>query len=428
MIDQITLINFAMGIAGMMLSSLGLILSIVFRPIERWTRSYFIATFFIMLICTVAITLDYYAAINQYTSLLKPLIFVESLTSSMLMPLLTVYMLKLCRESGRKSPLLFMVIGLWVVYLALLVYTQYTTVIYSVSADGVYSRGPLYPLLLVPPVAILLLNLAGLFQRRKKLPAKQRLALFVYMAAPLVSIIIQMFFYYGLLLASFGAIVGAYVMFIFIVSEQTDMAVRQAHENAEKEFGLKVLQMRPHFIYNVMTSIYYLVDTDPEAAKDAIRGFSKYLHRNFTAVVKTENVPFQEELAHTQAYLAVEKTRFGDRLDVSFDTPDTMFSLPPLTLESIVENAVKHGMDPDLDALHILIRTRSGEGGHEITVINDGTDFNLADLDGDGVGLKNVSERLARMCGGTLRIAPQLGGGAVVTLWIPHRAGNSQTR
>ena len=418
MIDWTTLVNFAMAMVGMVLTSLGLVMAIICRPIERRTRGYFIANFANLLICTSAMAVDYYAGIYHHVALIKPLIFIESLTSSLLMPMLTVYMLRLCGESWRKSPLFIAVVVLWAAYFALLVYTQFTTVIYSVSADGVYSRGPLYPLLLVPPAAIMLLNLIGLFRRRKKMTAKQRQAMLIYMAAPLVGIILQMFFY-GLLLVAFGAIIGAYMMFVFILSEQTDRAIRQVRENAEKEFGLKVLQMRPHFIYNVMTSIYYLVDTDPQAAKDAIRNFSKYLHQNFSAVVKTEKVPFEEELAHTQAYLAIEKTRFGDRLEISYDTPDTIFSLPPLTLEPIVENAVKHGMNPDCDPLHILIRTQAVENGHEITVINDGAELKLSEPNPDGVSLKNVRERLEIMCGGTLHIMPRDGGGAIVTLWIP---------
>ena len=108
---------------------------------------------------------------------------------------------------------------------------------------------------------------------------------------------------------------------------------------------------------------------------------------------------------------------------MTYDLADTVFSLPPLTLEPIVENAVKHGMDPDLDTLHILIRTRAAGNGHEITVINNGAALDLAESDGEGVGLKNVSDRLARMCGGTLRITPRDGGGAMVTLWIPQGEG-----
>ena len=417
MTDWTTILNFAIAASGLVLSSLGLILSIACRPIERWTRSYFIATFFIMFVCTLATAIDYYALIYRHAALIKPLIFIESITSALMMPLLSVYMLKLSGESWRKSPLFAAVMTLLTAYFVLLIYTQFSTAIYTVS-DGVYSRGPLYPLLLVPPAAILVLNLFGLFRRRNRFSKRQQQALLVYMAAPLASIVIQMFSY-GVLLVSLGTLVGAYVMFIFILAEQTDIAVRQARENAEKEFGLKVLQMRPHFIYNAMTGIYYLVDTDPEAAKGAIRDFSQYLHRNFSAVVKTENVPFEEELAHTRAYLAIEKTRFGERLDVRYDTPETAFSLPPLTVEPIVENAVKHGMDPDLDALHILIRTRSLADAWEITVINDGAEFDLSESDGEGVGLKNVSDRLRIMCGGTLTITPLEGGGADVTLRIP---------
>ena len=423
MTDWLSLVNFGTGAAGLVLTSLGLILAIFCRPIERWTRSYFIATFFLMVVCTAAVTADYAALLLQRPGLIEPMIFVESLSSSLLMPLLTVYILGLCGESWRKSPLFFAVAGLWAAYFALLVYTQFSDVIYSVSADGVYSRGPLYPVLLAAPAASMLLNLIGLIRRRKKLTVRQRRALFVYIGAPLAAIVLQMFFY-GLLLVSFGAIIGAYVMFVFILSELTALAVRRTRESAEKEFGLKVLQMRPHFIYNAMTSIYYMVDTDPQAAKQAIREFSKYLHQNFSAVVRTENVPFEEELAHTQAYLAVEKARFTERLDVAYDLADTAFSLPPLTLEPIVENAVKHGMDPDLDTMHILIRTRAVGNGHEVTVINDGAALELAESDGEGIGLKNVSDRLARMCGGALRITPRDGGGAAVTLWIPQGEGS----
>ena len=418
MMDWMSLANLCMGAAGLALTSLGLILAIVCRPVAHWTRSYFIVTFALMIVCTAAITADYAALLFHCGGLIKPMIFVESLSASLLMPLLTAYLLGLCREKWRESPLFFAVAGLWTVFFGLLVYTQFSTAIYSLDAEGVYSRGPLYPLLLVSPALIMLLNLLGLLRRRDKLTVRQRRALFVYILAPLAAIVLQMLFY-GLLLVAFGAIIGAYVMFVSILSEQTAIAVRRTRESAEKEFGLKVLQMRPHFIYNAMTSIYYLVDTDPEAAKSAIRDFSRYLHQNFSAVVRTENVPFEEELAHTQAYLAIEKTRFGDRLDVACDLADTVFSLPPLTLEPIVENAVKHGMDPDLETMHILIRTRAVENGHEVTVINDGAALELAESDGEGVGLKNVSDRLAQMCGGSLSITPRDGGGAVVTMRIP---------
>ena len=421
MIYWMNLVNFAMSVAGLVLTSLGLLLAVTYQPMERWTRNYFITNFIILIIYTSLLVVDYFCFINDYSYMQELFVFAESLFSSLLMPLLTVYMLRLCREKLSASPLFFVNGILWTLYFALLVYTQFTTVIYSIEPDGDYRRGPLYPLLLVPPAAIMILNLAGLWHRKQKLNKRQYHAMLSYITIPLVSMLIQMFTY-GLLLVAYGTITGALIMFMFILSEQTDMVVSQVRENARKEFNLKVLQMRPHFIYNTMTSIYYLVDTDPQKAKKAIRDFSRYLHQNFNAVVKTELIPFTEELTHTKAYLAVEHARFGNRLEVTYDIPHTSFHLPPLTLEPIVENAVKHGMDPDSGPLHILIRTRTLENGSEVTVENNGTDFIQGESDNFNVGLNSVSERLSLMCGGTLNIMPHSGGGTVVTLTIPGSA------
>jgi len=423
MISRLMLANISMGVAGLMLAALGLMLSFACRPVERWTRSFFIANFTVLVIYCVALLVDLYATVHRDASLLRPSIFAHSLTSSLLLPMLTVYMLKLCGEERRVSPLYIATLSLWGAYLLLLVYTQFSTVIYSVGADGIYRRGPLYPLLLVPPAAIMVLNLAGLWRRRAKLFGRQRLAMLIYLAVPLAAMLIQMFFF-GLNMVAIGSILGSLAMFLFILSEQLDLAVRRAEEDSRKDFSLKVLQMRPHFIYNAMTSIYYLMDTDREKAKAALLDFSKYLHQNFNAVVKTEQIPFEEELRHTKAYLAVEQARFGERLEVTFDTPHTVFHLPPLTLEPIVENAVKHGMDPECDPLRIVIRTRATEDGSALSVENNGADFIPENPDGSQVGLNSVRERLKHMCGGTLTILPRQGGGTVVHLWIPWGDGD----
>ena len=178
--------------------------------------------------------------------------------------------------------------------------------------------------------------------------------------------------------------------------------------------------MRPHFIYNAMTSIYYITEENPQKGLKVIRDFTVYLRKVFNSVTKREPIPFEEELEHTRAYLSVEQARFEDKLAVTFDTPHTDFRLPPLTLQPIVENAVKHGMDPEIDRMSVVIRTRSLDGGSEIVVENDGTDFIPITDGAEGVGLGSTRDRVARMCGGRRDIAPRDGGGAVVTLWIPE--------
>lgn len=149
--------------------------------------------------------------------------------------------------------------------------------------------------------------------------------------------------------------------------------------------------------------------------------FTSYLRRNFTAIASEKTIPFTEELEHTRAYLAVEQAQFEDNLFVDYDTPHTRFFLPPLTLQPVVENAVKHGMDPDSDPLHISIRTRETASGSEIVVENTGLEFESAQNNEPHIALDNIRERLETMCGGTLEIIPRDAGGTLVRIRVPEK-------
>ena len=422
MSDLLSIINLSVGIAGLMLTVLGLLVAVVYRPIDRATRRWFIWFFAPLIVYTASIVFEQLTDYMANPQLMMRLgIFLESLSSSMLMPVLTTYLLYLCGESWRTSRLFKAALAMWGVYVVLLVYTQFSTTIYTIDAAGVYSRGPLYPLLLIPPALIMALNLWGVWRRWVWLTPKQRAALMVYLLVPLVSMVIQMFFY-GLLTIAVGTVVAALVMFVFLLSDQQELFIRQTEENARKEFDIRILQMRPHFIYNAMTSIYYITEENPEKGLKVIRDFTIYLRKVFNSVTRREPIPFEEELEHTRAYLAVEQARFEDKLNVTFDTPHTDFRLPPLTLQPIVENAVKHGMDPEIERMNIVVHTRAADGGSEIVVENDGAEFlPLADTE-EGVGLGSIRTRVERMCGGRLEIAPRDGGGAVVTLFVPDGA------
>ena len=106
-------------------------------------------------------------------------------------------------------------------------------------------------------------------------------------------------------------------------------------------------------------------------------------------------------------------------LVVDYDTPFTNFRLPPLTLQPIVENAVKHGMDPYSGSLSISIRTRRTDSGTEIIVEDNGRGFDPDENSDSGIALQNIRQRLEIMCGGSLAITSADGGGTVVTVTIP---------
>ena len=179
---------------------------------------------------------------------------------------------------------------------------------------------------------------------------------------------------------------------------------KREEELRDEKLRAMMSQMRPHFIYNTLASIYELCREDPTQAMQVIDDFTAYLQSNFNAITATELIPFSEELRHTMAYLAVETALHGDDFSVEYDLETVAFRLPPLTLQPLVENAVKHGFGPGCRSVHIVVRTRAVPEGIQILVENDGAPYDPpADREKRG-GLWNVRERLELMCGGSVEI------------------------
>lgn len=417
MMSGIDLANFAIVVGGFVISVLGLLLAIFLRQTDRESRGFFLLFFLLLVGYTSSATICELAG----TALLSQIsLFTNSLFSSLLIPPFTLYLLRCVGKNWKRSRLFYAVISLWAVYFVLLVVTQFTTWIYYYTPDNVYHRGPWYPLLLIPPILLMVVNLIGVYRNRAALTHRQRFAFSLYIAIPLVCMVIQMRFY-GLLLIVLGTSVAVLFMFVFLLIDQVERSIRQIAENARQKASIDVLQMRPHFICNTMMSIYYLIAQDAGKAQRVTLDFTTYLRNNFTALAKEETIPFTEELEHTRAYLAVEKVRHEDKLFVELDTPCTMFRVPPLTLQPIVENAVLHGVSPDLEPLYLTVLTRETESGSEIIVEDTGPGYAPADDNEPHIALENIRERLEMMCGGTVEITSREAGGTKVTIWVPQR-------
>ena len=169
-----------------------------------------------------------------------------------------------------------------------------------------------------------------------------------------------------------------------------------------------------------MTSIYYLCEQDAKKAQQVTLDFTTYLRKNFNAITDTEPIPFIEELEHTRAYLAVVKAQFEDNLVVTFDTPNTSFRLPPLTLQPLVENAVKYGMDPDSsEPLCVSVKTEKTNTCNIIIVADNGPGISQDNNNEPHLALNNIRERLS-VIGATLTITPIENSGTRVTIFLPN--------
>ena len=417
MSNWITVVNFSIPVAGLMIVLYGLVVTLASRYSDKSTRR-FMLLLFVVLALFLGSNIVRMAA-EQFIGnwlVTSSAIFFEILFASLLLPLLALYMTIRCGETSR-SAAMYIVDILWIGFFALLTYAQMNKSFYTVSRDNVFHRGPLYTVLMVPPVLIMVVILIALIRRRSKLTKRQYNAFLAYITIPIISIGLQMFDY-GINFIVLGATLATGLLLIMLLTDQAEQAARQQQKIADQQAGLMVLQMRPHFIYNTMMSIYYLCMEDPKRAQNVILDFSQYLRKNFTAISKEEPIPFEEELEHARAYLAVEQVRFEDKLFVEYDTPYTDFSLPPLTLQPLVENSVKHGVDPELDPLTIYISTEKTDTGYDVIVADTGPGFGSSDSTaGNRVALSNIRERLERY-GGDLSISDREGGGSVVTLHI----------
>lgn len=201
-------------------------------------------------------------------------------------------------------------------------------------------------------------------------------------------------------------------------------AEKQAMEKKLQESHISIMlsQIQPHFLYNTLNSIYHLCETNPMRARSMVNSFSEYLRNNLSSLEEAKLISFETELSHINTYLDIERVRFEDTLEIEYDIKCTDFYLPVLTVQPIVENAVKHGTSKKRGGGRVIISTDADKDFYIIKVSDTGCGFDPAKPKNDGkrhVGIENVRQRLANMCDGSLTIESEIGVGTVATVKIP---------
>ena len=229
------------------------------------------------------------------------------------------------------------------------------------------------------------------------------------------------FFNYGL------AVTMAYQIVRLILDLRTQYKEAIRFQQMQKELyeakvSVMVSQIQPHFMYNALTSIAMMCTINPETAQEATVIFADYLRGNMDSLKQTAPVPFETELKHLEKYLYVEKLRFADLLNIEYDIQTTDFKLPLLSIQPLVENAVKHGVGMAEDGGTVKISTRETENAYEVIVEDDGVGFDVNEKKDDGrshVGMENTKKRLHDMCGGEVVITSEIGKGTKARVILP---------
>ena len=224
---------------------------------------------------------------------------------------------------------------------------------------------------------------------------------------------------------TFVILLTAHLLYAVAAAWEENQLAFKRTQRLEKELedsriAIMLSQIKPHFLYNVLNSIYHLCCKSPETAQEAVSTFAEYLRNNMLSIERTEPIHFREEYQHIQTYLSLEQIRFGDEVNVVYDVKTVNFRLPPLTVQPLVENAVKHGLTKRRGGGTVTVSTRETDTNFVITVADTGRGFDPEHYMDDGlphIGIRNVRQRLQSMMGGTLNItsSPE-GTTAIVTL------------
>lgn len=204
------------------------------------------------------------------------------------------------------------------------------------------------------------------------------------------------------------------------LAEKERQLAEKDRQLTDRRIASMMSQIRSHFIFNVLTTISTYCKLDPKKADNALVRFSRYLRKNINIIEEEGLIAFDMELEQLEDYIALEQLRFEDRILFEKQIETSSFEIPPLTIQPIVENAIKHGLIEPGKSGTICLHTKRKIGYVEITVTDDGIGFVPEECEKeDSVGIRNVRYRLEHMVGGVLTIESAPGEGTRVTITIP---------
>lgn len=293
--------------------------------------------------------------------------------------------------------------------LGLLAVTPFTGAIYYIDEINTYHRGPLYICWQGLTVISFLFIVTVYIVRRKKTDRFLRQIICTASVIPILGFMMNITGS-GISFNNISVSVSALIIFFFYERYRADIAIRKYHELdllqtqlIEKKLALEqsnnavlMTQIQPHFINNSLMALRSRCCDYPEIYR-SITQFSKYLHSHFDAIGDTKMISFEQEMENIEAYLDLERENYGDRLQIEYSIECDDFLIPALTVQPLVENAVRHGIGPYEQGGTVYIKTFRKNDDICIEIIDDGSGKNsLTEQQKKrrGIGIENVRSRL----------------------------------
>lgn len=319
--------------------------------------------------------------------------------------------------------------------LLLLAVTPFTGALYEITAENSYVRGPLFFIWHAWTIVIFMFILTVYFIYRNRIERFPRRVIFTAVTVPIFGFLLNTN-YIGISFNNISVSIAALLIFVFYEQHRTAVAVQQSHaldlaqtQLAEKQLALvrsknEVLmaQIQPHFINNSLMALRSRCREYPDLY-ESITNFSRYLRSHFDALSDTKMITFEQEMENIEAYLELERVNYEGRLHVEYDIEFDDFLVPALSVQPLVENAVRHGIGTYEKGGTVWIRVHRTEGRICIEIIDDGSgksSMTERQEKRKGIGIENVRARLESLQNAELEI--QIGDhGSTVRILIDDR-------
>lgn len=251
----------------------------------------------------------------------------------------------------------------------------------------------------------------------------------------IIGIAVDTLYSSGILLVPLSVFMPVFfAAFVFITVIIHAKRIKKMHDYAlgskqlERELesantAIMISQIQPHFLYNALNTIKSLIKRDPAKAERAVIDFSQYLRNNMDSLTKVDPIPISEELDHVKKYCSIEQLRFSDKLEIFYDIESVDFYVPVLSVQPIVENAIKHGVTKKPQGGSVSVSTYEDEKNYYICVEDDGVGFDVNGIKADNskshVGIENITKRFNSIMGAQVKIESEVGRGTRVTVELP---------
>lgn len=243
----------------------------------------------------------------------------------------------------------------------------------------------------------------------------------MYLILPLIVLLIT--FVYQDMFPLYAAFSFSYLLvYIFHHNYEVKCLKNNIEDAVEERIQLVISQLQPHFIINSLTTAKYLCSENPKYAEMALTKISGYFKNNIDMLQSEDLISVKKELSHAQTYLWLEQLRFGESLRVELSTEDVDFDIPPLTLQPLIENAVKHGVCKNEEGGTVAISVVDEDDFYKIMIKDDGNGFDADKLyreEFENGSIAVIKKRLSNTLSASLKVTSKIGIGTTVEITIP---------